>query len=346
MSRYKVRLQKRGKIYYLRYTYQAKEVKESTKTDVYEKACRIRDVFEAQLNNEEIDLYNKDMFFRDLANEYIDNYAKVYLEKRTWKGYISQLKTIMCYFGSKPIKVLDEFAIEQLIRDLQSQRGFMKATINRYLALLSGIFKYAVKRKYIRRNPVKDVPRFKESDTSKDFKYFLDDEVKRILDACSPAFKPFVMTAVYAGLRRGELIGLQWNDINFENNSITVARSYDKVPKSKKVRVVGLHSDLKEQLLQHKALSNGSIYVFPGKSGRMMNDFRHQWKMTLERAGVRYLIFHDLRHTFATKFLKSGNSEAELRELLGHSSFQTTRRYTHLANEHKHLNNAINRINF
>jgi len=78
----------------------------------------------------------------------------------------------------------------------------------------------------------------------------------------------------------------------------------------------------------------------------MIVDFRKRWNKALKVASVRNLRFHDLRHTFATMFLKSGNTLAELKVLLGHQNEKTTMRYAHLANEHEHLKNAINKIEF
>ena len=346
MKRIRVKLQRRNRYFYCRYSFNGKEIKESTGTTDIDKADRIRAVIEARLNNDETPVYDNDMFFRELIVEYIDNYAKVYLEERTWKDYVSKSRFALPYFGSKPIKVISSIDIEKFLRQIQKDRNLKKSSLNRYLALISGVFTYAVKRKYLKDNPARDVQRFKESDASKDFKCFNNAEIVKILDACNTRFRVFVMTAIYTGLRRGELIGLQWQDIDFDNNTITVARSYDTVPKSKKARIVGLHPELKQQLMARKSLNNGSIYVFPGKTGGMLVDFRKQWRSTLERAGVRYLNFHVLRHTFATKFLTSGNSEASLRELLGHKSFQTTKRYSHLASEHEYIKQAINRIDF
>lgn len=78
----------------------------------------------------------------------------------------------------------------------------------------------------------------------------------------------------------------------------------------------------------------------------MLVDFRKRYRNTITKAEVRYLKFHELRHTFATMFLKSGNTIAELQIILGHANIETTMRYNHLADEQKHLNNAINKLKF
>ena len=98
-----------------------------------------------------------------------------------------------------------------------------------------------------------------------------------------------------------------------------------------------MHTDLLNMLPEHSKQSNGSIYVFPGKNGKRMVDCRKRWKNTLMNASARNLRFHDIRHTFATKFLIAGNSLAQLQIILGHKNIKTTMRYSHLANEHEHL---------
>ena len=201
-----------------------------------------------------------------------------------------------------------------------------------------------MKQGYIKFNPVSKVDKFKEPNNSRDFDYFKDDEIKKIVKASSPLFRPLVMTAFYSGMRKGEIIGLRWDNVDFDRNVIKVVWSYDTVTKGKEVRIVGMHTKLRKELLIYKEIAVKSIYVFPNHKGKMRNNYNKVWKNTLKRAEVDYRNFHVTRHTFATIFLREGSSLAYLQQILGHSNIKTTMRYSHLGSEYIHLRNAINKI--
>lgn len=156
-----------------------------------------------------------------------------------------------------------------------------------------------------------------------------------------------LLTAVWAGLRRGELVALKWGDIQFGENAsdpnryILVQRNYDhrwsrkfSTPKSKKARRVDLSRHLRTALLNLRderlvaafAAGHHSIaenLVFPSQSGTVlnMNNFiKRIFVPLVERAGLRKIRFHDLRHTFGSLLIQQGASLAYVKEQMGHSS--------------------------
>lgn len=95
-----------------------------------------------------------------------------------------------------------------LIFDLKRTRNISNASCNRYMALLSSVFSYAMKHGYIAYNPVKNIDKFPEDSAHQPFKYFTE------LIACAGHdFRPIFVMAFYTGMRKGELIGLQWQDM-------------------------------------------------------------------------------------------------------------------------------------
>ena len=134
------------------------------------------------------------------------------------------------------------------------------------------------------------------------------------------------------GLRRGELLGLKWNDINFETRMLEVKRQIQRVngiiqetaPKTHNAyRKILLSAEAVEILKAYKEQQKvKSAYVFPSPTGGIMEPdcARKMLKRVLERAGLDELRFHDLRHTFATLALQNGVDVKTLSGILGHYS--------------------------
>ena len=142
--------------------------------------------------------------------------------------------------------------------------------------------------------------------------------------------------ALKTGLRRGELQGLTWPDINLNNRTLTVRHSWcDNIkvlntPKSNKMRHIPLTNELYEVLLQNKSSSG---FVFPGEDGRRFAGKRlnQEIRKACTKAGVRQISCHTLRHTFASHLVMKGAPVKAIQELLGHADIQTTMRYAHLS---------------
>ena len=145
--------------------------------------------------------------------------------------------------------------------------------------------------------------------------------------------KPVVLLSLHSGLRRGELFGLRWEDIDFAQRNLTVTAA---TAKSGKTRHVPLNDEafrvLKGWQKQTQKLSG---WVFEGKDGKPFHDVRKSWAGILKKADVKAFRWHDLRHTFASNLTMAGVDLNTVRELLGHSDYKMTLRYAHLAPEHK-----------
>jgi integrase len=126
-------------------------------------------------------------------------------------------------------------------------------------------------------------------------------------------------------MRRGEIFKLEWKDVDLEAVALRVARS-----KSGKPRVISINSGLLSELRTLRSAAGASEYVFPNPAtGRPYVDVKRAFHAACTAAGIVGLHFHDLRHTFATRLVKSGADLILVKELMGHSSVVTTERYTH-----------------
>ena len=211
-------------------------------------------------------------------------------------------------------------------------------TVAKYLVILHGIFRRAMKVWGLPRNPVASVerPRFR---VSTDLDAFSPEEVWALVRAAaSEQDAALYLTAAFTGLQMGELLALEWHDVDYASDVIRVRRSYNVhggvgSPKSGKVRSVPMVPDVAKRLASlagRTDFTEPEDLVFPGDTGRYQDasSLRIRYQRTLERAGLRRLRFHDLRHAFGTLAVRRAEVPA-VQAWMGHADIQTTMRYVH-----------------
>jgi integrase len=150
-------------------------------------------------------------------------------------------------------------------------------------------------------------------------------------------------------MRKGELLGLRWQDLNLEMQRLTVARSYAALPKSGKARHLRLPSACMPALRTWKAICpttrEGLVFPLPGSGPRPERSMLGLNKL-LTAAGVRVPAhpWHAIRHTFASHFIMAGGNILTLQKILGHSDVKMTLIYAHLAPDY--LGQEMERIRF
>jgi len=223
-------------------------------------------------------------------------------------------------------------------RDSLRRAGYMNKTINHALGWLRRIYNWADEMEHINcRNPVSHVERMPETPSTE---CYTREQVERLL---SPAHcHPMVATALYTGMRKGELFGLSWDCVRFELGAIEVKRSFDGPPKNGKPRTIPLHPELAPILQEWQACCplTPQRMVFPVRSfSRYRPGCRQDMgdvRAVLEAAGCPGDLehpWHAMRHTFATMFCESGGHRSALESILGHSSGgnRVTASYVHVS---------------
>jgi integrase len=234
---------------------------------------------------------------------------------------------------------LDEIEVDDivaLIRDLR-KRGFSGTTIAVTLTPLSRLFTHAVRRGLIEVNPVSKLDRSERPRISRQERPVLNpEEIGQLLDAAAPRFRTLLATAIFSGLRQGELLGLHWREIDFDNQLIRVRtalnrKRHDAPPKTERaVRDVILMPGLAEALRQHRTetkFNQPDDYVFTTRAGTPHHAPHiglQALKPALERAGLQSIRWHDLRHTFASLLIAGGANITFVSRRLGHASSQIT----------------------
>jgi integrase len=231
--------------------------------------------------------------------------------------------------GGKDLREITSSHVEAIKTRLR-EAGKSPKTINNILTVLRSCLNAARKEKV-----VDDVPQFKlVKRVTPPFDFLTFDETTRVLTAPTPElWHTVVLCALRTGMRRGELRGLQWSDVNLAARTITIRHALVEgvlgSPKNDKTRVVPIAHDLEAALLAHR---RGDRYVFT-VNGAPLGD--HRMYLALDRlcrtAGVRRIGWHTLRHTFASHLVMHGVPIRHVQVLMGHASVEMTERYAHLA---------------
>lgn len=259
--------------------------------------------------------------FADLYGEYLERHSKP--SKRTWRGdvdsYRLYLKTPM---GDKKLSAIDRAMLSR-IHGAISRVGH-PATANRTLALVSSIFGWGISAglcetnpaRGVRRNPEKSRDRFLQSDELPRFFAALADEPNTIL-------RDYFLVSLLTGARRGNVLTMRWQDINFERAEWRIPRTKNDDPQT-----VTLSPEAVEVLHGRK---RDSEFVFPGAGacGHLVEP-RKGWLRILARAGISGLRIHDLRRTLGSWQAKTGASLVIIGKSLNHRNIQTTAIYARL----------------
>jgi integrase len=302
---------------------------------------------EARLVLEEFDIEkgkSKTSTFKEYADTWLNGYIKELRRPSTHERY-SDILTRYVYptLASRPLDQIKRGDIRALLLGLH-KKGLSRATLALVRDVLNGPMSYAVDEEIIASNPVSGV--IKRLNLKRDKRTAIEpltrEEVKLFLDTCEahhPEFYPFFLCAFRTGARLGELLALQWGDVDWNGRFIEVRRSYKihrvSPTKTGKVRRVDMSDHLTETLQalytarKREALKEGKgepVEIVFHKNGEHMeqNFIRHIFKRILRKAGIREIRFHDIRHTYASLLLSDGQSPVYVKEQMGHHSISVT----------------------
>lgn len=290
-------------------------------------------------------------------------FAKYYVEKGQYLTLphqrLTRLNNLKASFNVEYLHEISETDINQFI--LNHRQEFSNSTINRYLALLSVVLNVAENEWKVQTPHIK-ISRFKLKEPAENIKCLKDWETaEKIIANASKHLKPIIYTALYTGLRRANILGLKWDNLDFTNNTITL-KVKDRTKEGGKIHTIPMIPQLKE-ILQAQPKINEYVFNFRGKKIesitrswhfifykfipvkkvndgdvyeiRLVNGKRVPYKRVLRDESLPYTNFHTLRHTAATWILKKTNNLRITKEILGHSDIKTTLKYAHVLDDEK-----------
>lgn len=251
--------------------------------------------------------------------------------------YTNHLRYLITKHSQKfvPLSIVE---IETCLQELKAQE-LSNATINSYLTTLKQLYNYAEKRKFLQENTARHVKRLQKK-PRKPPRYFTNEEIDKILFYDIPYRDVFIIL-LYTGMRKSELLFLEWEDIDFQNRIIKIRNKEGFTTKSGKNRNIPMHSKVQE-ILWKRQQDSGYIFSYSTGNHHHRNKWNDSLRRILKKENILNASIHTFRHTFATRFLLSGGSMKELQEILGHASIETTQIYAHLVPEH--LQKSINKL--
>ena len=343
----KVSVIKRGQWYHFKYRFDGNYVQKRAGTKDRKVVERRRIELEQQLNSDNPTSLTRvtRILFRDFVCVFIADHASEHYTPGYLYAIEKRCSIFIEHIGDKLLTGITSNDIRELLKSIKASRNLKNPSVNRYRTLLHKMYNFAIESGHAKHNPVTSVKKYKEDNRSKDFSYLNDAEIPLFLGACDKEFYPIAFTLVYTGIRIGELCGLKWDKINFATGFINVSNSFNGSTKDLEARDIPMNDQLIKILQGHFKAANGSPFVFPDSKGNMRGgDFLKRFRSTLRRANInKKLTIHDLRHTFATLFAKTGNIYS-LMKLLGHSDLKTTERYIHSFKDGEYLKNEINQM--
>lgn len=349
-------IRKKGNQYYIRYYENGKQVEKNGGSTKKEAESKLNEIL-YRLENGYIS--PSEMILSQYMDMWLEDYIRYEKSDNTYEKYKAVIeKYINPILGTIKLIDLKVLNIEKFIRDLKRKKLSPTSTQN-YYGILRAALNKAVKLQMLNDNPCKYI------DTPKRSKFKASvltvNEFKLIYNMLNDdSYEDYIMKlgldiALETGLRRGEMCGLTWNDIDFDNNTISINQSLIRVGNTYKIsapktessyRTLPISESLAKKLENHNKkqklnkVKYGNFYIknffdekkeydliFRWENGSYIipSNFLQRLKRLMKYCNIdKNIRWHDLRHTNATLLLEGGASMKVVQERLGHSLMQTT----------------------
>lgn len=294
---------------------------------------------------------------KEVLAKYEENYQNQ-ASFKTGKGHY--LKNFGEYFGKSTLLTNIRYMHLETYRNYLRQKITKNKTIradasvNREISCLHHIFTKAGEWDMIEQNPFDKGKSLILKENNKRMRFLNEDEINKLLENCPPYLHKIVNCALNTGMRRGEILSLQWYQIR---DSFIYLRE----TKTSEPRQIPINDDMELMFDQIKSEQNpksDKVVGFDGKpvknqklnskhvfiyKGEPVKNIKKSFKTALKDSGIQDFRFHDLRHTFASQVIMRGGTLKDVQELLGHKTMTMTLRYAHLSQDHKRK--AVNLLN-
>lgn len=316
-------LYRRGRIWYADFYADGKRVQESTGTANRREAEKI---VALRLSEVQRGVYVKPVYV-PLSEVWGRYSAYSQAHKRSWKRDDQMYRNLQGFFGPVNLETLTPLWVE----DFQHHRvrEVSPATVNRECALLKHMFNMAERwGMYRGTNPVRLVKFLPENNVQ--LRTLSEADEQRLLAASPPYLRELLLFAVNTGLRCGDIFDLVWEGVDIEQRRLSIIMG-----KTRRKLEVPLNDAALDVLEAKQAAKHGPYVFYNPLTGDRFFDLKAGWKAALRRAGLRGITWHTFRHTFASRLTNSGVDLVTVKELLGHSTINTTMRYAHSNHEAK-----------
>ena len=293
------------------------------------------------------------MLYKEWLSDWLENYVKTSVKERTYVKYADIVRIRLTpALGDYELNDLTPFIVQRYITELlhhgnlKNGEGLSANTVNLIIAVIQSSMETAhsigltdeYKMDKIKRPRVqeKQISCFSPSEQKIIEQAVLTDKREKMIG---------ILICLYTGLRVGELLALEWTDIDFSKNELSVNKTcHDKgksrvttTPKTtSSVRVIPIPKQLVPILKQRQKRSKSQYVISKNGAYIPVRSYQRSFELLLKRLGIAHQGFHSLRHTFATRALECGMDVKTLSEILGHKNATVTlNRYAHSLMDHK-----------
>jgi len=306
---------------------------------------------EAKLERKEANLEPRDHNLREFLAEYMEctlNTVSPNYHRRNWitinnfLAFLEKKHPRIKQLSQLNLKLFEEYMFWRLKqKNRQNERPIKKRTVNLEVSALKTFFNRAVKWQYLHANPLTHIEYLKQDD-SKKIRSLTEREVRQVLANSPDWFYPIIFTMLYTGMREGEVIHLEWSDVDFEKRVIHIRKKDFWLPKSSgrgiRERDIAMTDGLVTFLKKHKLRdSQKDNWVFHNRDGEQLKPgLRKVFARITQKLGFPEVTqIHSLRHTYATHLIKCCKDIAVVQAQLGHSDIRTTMRYNDMMPDHQ-----------
>ena len=321
-----------GKIYWIEYRDHGKRKRERIGPSKAAAEARLLEVQRALVEDKHIERDKNakvtldqlfDWFLNLQEVKALDSYVRMTQQIKS----LSRLTNTNQVVRDLTILQLEEYAVRRLQESSPTKRGQTIApkTVKEELNLLRNILNRALRYEFISKIPVSRYPVIKIDNIRK--RVFSEVEYQLLLEVCPLWLRRIVIMARGTGMRQGEILKLQWSDVDLKTGFVRLNASMTKTDEARLVRllpeVIAMLNDTPRALHTQQVFLSATNKPIPYWTTYVQKT----WKQSLQKAGIEGACFHDLRHDFVTRAMRSGNASHVVMKQVGHKTDSMLRRY-------------------
>jgi len=268
----------------------------------------------------------------------VEYWKKQQQGKSSYKNNLLIINWLDQYLQNKYLHEITTDLIEKIARDKEKQ-GVKGSTVNKTLALIKNILKKAEQAGYIEKVP----HIFRRDEPLGRDRWLKEEEAQRLISVLPAHQKDIVAFALATGLRKSNILKLEWDVINFERKHAYIKAKHSKNKKPIAVPLNTIALDILNK--RFYSFDKHERYVFTYQGKKIQQITTKAWRNALKLAGIKDFRFHDLRHTWASWHIQNGTTVHELQQLGGWSKMDMVQRYAHLSSDHLRMASENIKIN-